>query len=110
MAIVCSTYHSTRDLHWDKETRCFSAEMSTLQRGLMTPTDGRVYDDACDVGFILISHKTGDAMLFVLDHEDMNGDEVAGYVYKATQFAGPSGKWLPVSSYMTDITALLIND
>jgi hypothetical protein len=112
MAIICSKYLSTRDFNWQKETRCFVTEASDL--GIRTPHDGRVYDDACDVGFILVSHKTGEAVLFVQDGVDHDGDDgIAGWRYKAVQQRGastPAGKWLPISSYLTDVTALIIND
>lgn len=104
MTIICSKYQSTRNLNWQPSTRCFVAEASDLGLGAH---DGRVYDDACDVGFILVSHKTGDAILFVQDGVDMNGDEIAGWRYKAYMEAGAPGKWVPTTK---DFTALIIND
>ncbi len=34
----------------------------------------RVYDDACDVGFTLISSKTGKGVVFALEAEERNRD------------------------------------
>lgn len=31
---------------------------------------GRVYDDACDVGLTLVSHKTGRQIVFVVEHQE----------------------------------------
>lgn len=33
---------------------------------------GRVYDDACDVGFTMVSHHTGKEVVFRLEHREMD--------------------------------------
>lgn len=109
MAIICSKYHSTRDFSF--KDNCFVQEASTLTHGLHGPHDGRVYDDACDVGFIMVSHHTGNSILFVQDGVDMNGDDVAGWRYKATHVSGTKpGRWLPIPEQFKSFTALIIND
>jgi hypothetical protein len=109
MAIICNKYHSTRDFSYSKSTNCFTVEASTLvgPRGVH---DGRVYDDACDTGFILVSHVTGDAILFVNDGHDLNGDEIAGWRYVAAYTAGAAGKWLKIQNPAAKYHALIIND
>lgn len=50
----------------------FLAEASELPSNFIA----RVYDDACDVGFEMVSAKTGNKALFLLDDivEDAEGD------------------------------------
>ena len=54
--------YSTRMFSYDKETRTFVAEASTIQRG--NKIMGPLYDDACDEGFTLVSHKTGAEVMY----------------------------------------------
>jgi hypothetical protein len=108
MSIICNKYQSTRDMHWHADLNMFICEASDL--GRLGPFDGRVYDDACDTGFILVSHVTGDAMLFVNDGHDLNGDEIAGWRYKADRIADRAGVWRKLPAHLNKITALIIND
>ena len=34
----------------------------------------RVYPDACDIGFRMVSERTGKEAVFVVDHEDTDGE------------------------------------
>ncbi len=45
--------------------------------------DAPVYDDACDVGFKVRSHKTGRTVLFTLSEtlKTRDGEDTAGWVY-----------------------------
>lgn len=63
---------STRPFLYDPTTNTFSAEASDL-RGFRL---GRIYDDACDIGFTLVSQRTGREIVFALAHEerDREGD------------------------------------
>lgn len=54
----------TDAFHYDGATNTFTAEASGL------PRMGRVYDDACDVGYTLISERTGREVVFVVTHEE----------------------------------------
>jgi len=49
----------------------FISEASDLGRQFML---GRVYDDACDEGFTIISEKTGNSAVFALHKENINAD------------------------------------
>lgn len=57
---------STKLFHYDQETRTFCAEISTLECNGYFPGPRQIWDDACDTGFYLESHKTGRKILFVL--------------------------------------------
>ena len=55
--------------------KTFSTEASSL-RG--TPFQSQLYDDACDVGFIMKSTKTGNEVTYVLEkeHKDFEGEVI----------------------------------
>ena len=61
---------------WHHDELMFSQEASTLQRGTHHPFFGRLYDDACDEGFVLVSARTGEELPFYLDETKFldNGD------------------------------------
>lgn len=61
-------------------TKVLVAEASTL--GYHGPR--RIYDDACDVGIAIRSHRTGRLVRFYLDSEDMDhsGEDVAGWRFR----------------------------
>lgn len=64
---------NTRLFTYDVDTNCLSAEYSDLsggEDGLLQP----MYDDACDVGIVLVSHKTGKEVRMVLEQVEMDGD------------------------------------
>ena len=51
----------------------------------------RIWDDACDVGFAVVSAKTGKLVVFYLDYtdwgfgrnQDVEQDEIAGWNFKS---------------------------
>jgi hypothetical protein len=53
---------------------------------------GRIWDDACDQGFAVVSGKTGKLVIFYLDYtdwgfgrnQDVEQDEIAGWHFKST--------------------------
>lgn len=61
---------STDMFFWHPEMGMFTQEVSSLN-GFQP---GQLYDDACDLGFQLISSRTGEAMPFYL-HETVSNDE-----------------------------------
>lgn len=108
MAIICNRYLSTRQFNYQSDTKCFVTEASDL--GVAVPVD-RVYDDACDVGFVLVSQVTGISILFVQDGVDMDGEDVAGWRYKAAKISGTRpATWLDIPLDFAKFTALIIND
>ena len=65
---------STDDFFYSKEQKLFTADMSTLDQGRTRLVFQRVFQDAIDVGFIMISHHTGMEVTFVVNKVD-GGDE-----------------------------------
>ena len=62
--------HSTKLFDYDKATKTFSAEISSLGMWVWC----RAYEDACDSGLRLISAKTGHEVMFVVDHIELDDD------------------------------------
>lgn len=64
---------------------------------------GRVYPDACDEGFGLVSHRTGHTMYFAVDRveRDREGDIVAWHLVPTAQSkrAHPRAAGLKVTVY-----------
>lgn len=62
---------STSRFSYNPETKTFSAEASDLGKMPMR----RVYPDACDLGFDLVSQRTGNSVTVVHNHrEERDGD------------------------------------
>ena len=83
----------TKQFHWDKFEETFSAESSELRTnnenrifpiGKFWEKLGRVYDDACDLGFTFISHKTGRTLTMVVNDIDKSDDHSDGF--KSVEF------------------------
>jgi len=79
--ILTPTRISTSRLSYDAATGIFAAEASDL------PDPSRVYDDACDVGYTLVSHRTGTEIVFahVDTVKDREGD-IMYFVFKPADF------------------------
>ena len=76
--------HSGRLFTW--EGHIGTCERSVFGRRGMCD---RLYDDACDVGFWVKSHKTGKSILFMLHHQEPTKDcEV-----EAWHFSSQCGKF-----------------
>lgn len=92
MILKPTPIHSTA-FTFSKST--FVAEMSDLGNPLM----GRVYDDACDIGFSVISAKTGKHAVFAFESTDRDGEgEAVGFRFTC------------VTPGLKHLRALLIND
>lgn len=74
MAVICSRRHSTNQFTWTSETKSFSAFLSDFKP--YQEVFGRVYDDACDEGFVLVSHKTGKEMTFGVYHQEYDDGDL----------------------------------
>ena len=72
----------------------FSAEASDL-RGIRL---GRVYDDACDEGFTIVSEKTGKSAVFAAAGEIIHNEELGGWKFKC------------VTPGLTHLKAVIFND
>jgi protocatechuate 3,4-dioxygenase beta subunit len=67
--------HSTEGLFINPD-KTLSADISDLSMGNTKQVFGQVYDDACDDGLILVSHKTGQEVRMVVTRtvHDKEGD------------------------------------
>lgn len=67
-------------------TKTFTVDISDFgKRGcdlLFQP----IYDDACDIGFLMKSTKTGKEVLFVFSHESLDPEgEIVEFVFNSTE-------------------------
>lgn len=73
---------STKQFYWDKTNTIFSAEISDLHGQNLF---NRVFADACDVGFSLLSAKTGNVSDWKLVDVTKNyDDEITDWVFYPT--------------------------
>lgn len=73
---------STSMFFWHPEMATFSQEVSSL--GQFQP--GQLYDDAADLGFVLVSDRTGDKIPFYFHKEEHhNGELVAWEFHSASK-------------------------
>lgn len=79
MILYPNPEHSTRDFAWNPLTKTFVAEASELRWKPGWPPLHRVYDDACDEGFTLVSHMTGQKMAVALEKIDKSEDYAGGW-------------------------------
>lgn len=72
--------HSTKLFTFEKNSNSFIAEESDFGKSKYF---GKIYDDACDEGFWLTSHKTGAEKAFALHRTHRNNDgELTHYEYR----------------------------
>ena len=77
MRIICSVTHSGEFFFVDRKNKKMVAEASML--GCVTGNMySQIYDEACDVGFKILSPKTGNAPIFYLvETKKVNGEIVS---------------------------------
>lgn len=99
--IICNVRFRSSRFIYNNETHTFITEASDLGRNFHL---GRVYDDACDEGFVIISERTGSEVTFAMDgvDEDREGD-IAGWRFVAVKY--PQNYHGP-----RDLKVLIIND
>jgi hypothetical protein len=74
----------------------FTAEASDFGRNFDL---GRVYDDACDEGFTIVSEKTGKGAVFALyNHEEDGEGDLVAWIFKC------------VTPGLTHLKAVIFND
>jgi len=86
--MIIGTKISTNMFFYDKELNQFSQEASSLGNALLT---GRLYDDACDQGFVLVSHKTGKEVAFYLESTQFENEELVSWKFHSVSDRVPSG-------------------
>ena len=82
-----SAYLSTKHFMYQKIGRSFFAEISELPKQRIPYM--RVYNDACDVGFWLVSHKTGAEIMMVMTEEKKVNGDVVGWTFKPVERNAP---------------------
>lgn len=88
----------TKHFDWIPELSEFVAEESDL-RGRGYNALGRLYDDACDQGFVLVSHKSGAKIpVYLAETETDNEGDIVGWHFK------------PVDSRIDTWSITIIND
>jgi len=66
---------STKMFNWHAEDKVFTQEISSLGKANLF---NRLYSDACDVGFAIVSHVTGKkVVLYMSSRETYDGDVVS---------------------------------
>lgn len=77
MTVVCNQVINTRALHWDPHSRWFVGGASEL------PPPGQVWAEDYDVGYRLVSHRTGHEVVFCLANvrRDADGD-IQVWIYR----------------------------
>lgn len=83
---------SSSKFTYSKET--FTAEASDLRNIRL----GKVYDDACDLGFTIVSEKTGKHAVFAEHAEIQNGEELGGW------------EFVCITPGLTHLKAVIFND
>lgn len=101
MAVLrTATRISSKDFTWNSKTQTFSTELSEFgHRNARCNTLAQIYDDACDIGFVMVSEKTGkeEVFAFVEAKKDEEGD---------LQFL----KYVPANPKLRGISVLFFND
>lgn len=92
---------SSKNFDWFPERRTFIAEMSELPEHFRFE---QVYPDACDAGFHMLSHRTGQEIVFVMSATDMSGEDIAGWRFVPTR---ESLRRVPSAA---GVSVLIIND
>lgn len=74
MSIICTKRFSSNRFTWNGRT--ISTEASDLQPFNAGSMFAPIYDDACDVGFQIVSEKSSQVTTFYLNHvqRDAEGD------------------------------------
>lgn len=98
-------YHSTRKFNFHPDLNEFTAEVSTLCEGNKKPAFGRIYNDAADTGFILVSHVTLQDVKFYIDREEKNSEgELIAWHLK------PEDAAICKHPKLKDVTIVVFND
>lgn len=88
---------------WNPQSREFTADAAELQHAGLDPT-GRLYADAADQGFVMVSAKTGETIEFTLNEVQRHDGEVAYWEFKPT--------WADVfyNPKLRNVRAVVFND
>jgi len=93
---------SSKYFEWLKVSKCFAADISSLPRSARPK--GQIWNDSCDVGFVMVSEKTNRELIFFFKETDMTADgEIAGWQFVASHAFNKG-------VIDSDITCLIVND
>ena len=81
---MSTNYLTTTKLTWNPATRTFSAEVSDFGHGF---NFDRVYADSCDLGVVVVSHKTGKAAKYAIEKIVKDEGEVVSWELVPTRDA-----------------------
>jgi hypothetical protein len=83
-SMIIGSKISSKHFTYDKEANAMISDISSLGRGVAF---SRLYDDACDEGFVMVSTKTWQGIAFYLDDEIRNIDgDVECWVFKPIKY------------------------
>lgn len=102
MAVILNDTFAIPGNLFDWEGNHGSAEMSTLSRGHTVEILRRVYDDACDVGFVVRGKRESVYFVMTSTQHDHSGEDIAGWGFASfnPKTGRPDGRF----------TLLVIND
>jgi hypothetical protein len=88
------------------ETKTFCAEISTIQGNFPSfAIFQQIYDDACDVGFAMVSANTGTVVRFYHASTDLDNEgDIMGWRFK------PISEDVRRVSKLDGVSVLIIND
>jgi hypothetical protein len=106
ISTIGQTAFSVDDFDYDKETRMFSQDISMLAHGCDNrPVFCKIYPVSCDLGLVLINHKTGNETKWAVDGEDRDGDnEISGWRLV------PTAETIRKFPRLIAVTMLIVND
>jgi hypothetical protein len=70
-------------VHNGKKFTWRSMKAATEASDLGRPVHGQLWDDACDVGFYIESHRTGTKALFALASQERSDGDVVSTTYRS---------------------------
>lgn len=91
-------------LDFDATTQTYTQEVSTLAANSILRIFGQLYNDAADMGVMLVSQRTGHEVPFVLVREDKHEGETQGWWFQPTLDA------VRADARVADLKLLIIND
>lgn len=102
MALLKVPSIGTERFSWTPESRTFSAEASDFGRDFRPSS---LYDDACDIGFELVSQWTGKRTTWCLTDEIRDGEgELQAWEFK------PTSEALRVNHTLLGAKVVIFND
>lgn len=93
--------HDGSKFTWYGKAGCIDVSDLALQCGQQSMCS-RIWDDACDVGFWMLSPKTGKKVLFMFEAEAKSPDgETSAWLFRAYD---------PTAYVTSDVTVTIYND